>query len=325
METVSVIVPLYGVEAYVEECLASITAQTYPALDILCVNDATADNSAGLARAMGCRDGRIRVLHHAVNRGLGAARNTGLRHARGAFVKFVDSDDRLPPDAVERLVAALETTGADFSFSALEIFDGRYLHQRSPFHSLEGERAGASGLIDFAADPWLLNEMWPSAWLGLWRADRIRDGELAFPEGTAFEDHEFFFRYGFAGRRGAYVPVPLYWYRHGRPGQITRDPAQVFDVFPVAERLQALFRARLSGEVLDRVAARSAVRLLHERTWALDPDAAGTREFLARAAAFLARFPEGLLRAAKDHFVSDADLARLLGPPPSPAGPDGPA
>ena len=93
-ELVSVIVPVYKVEPYLDRCVASILAQTYPNLEVILVDDGSPDNCPALCDAWAQRDARIRVIHKK-NGGLSDARNVGLDAASGAYISFVDSDDTL--------------------------------------------------------------------------------------------------------------------------------------------------------------------------------------------------------------------------------------
>jgi CDP-glycerol glycerophosphotransferase len=111
---ISVVVPIYNVELYLQECLESIAAQTERDLEVVLVDDGSPDGSAAIAQEFEAADPRFRLVRQA-NAGLGGARNTGIRHAGGELLFFVDSDDVLPPDALQRMTAALDETGSDFA------------------------------------------------------------------------------------------------------------------------------------------------------------------------------------------------------------------
>lgn len=110
---ISVIVPVYKVEAYLDRCLESITAQTYNNLEILLVDDGSPDNSGAICDAWAAKDSRIRVIHKQ-NAGSGAARNTALDLAQGQLLAFVDSDDYIAPDMYSHLYSLLQC-GADIA------------------------------------------------------------------------------------------------------------------------------------------------------------------------------------------------------------------
>ena len=101
MPTVSVIIPVYKVERYLDACVESVIGQTYTDLEILLVDDGSPDCCPAMCDAWAEKDPRIRVIHRK-NGGLSAARNTGIEAASGEFLIFTDSDDRMEPDAVRR-------------------------------------------------------------------------------------------------------------------------------------------------------------------------------------------------------------------------------
>lgn len=111
---VSVIVPVYNVEQYLEECVASLLAQTYRNIEIILVDDGSTDSSGELCDQLACWDSRIRVLHKA-NGGLSDARNHGLREASGEWISFIDSDDYVSPVFIEALLGAVLECGCDIA------------------------------------------------------------------------------------------------------------------------------------------------------------------------------------------------------------------
>ena len=109
---VSIIVPVYNVEEYLEKCLSSICNQTYTNLEIIIVDDGTKDRSGEIADKINAKDDRVIVVHKA-NGGVSSARNVGLKKATGDYIVFVDSDDYLEKDYVEYYVSIIEETNAD--------------------------------------------------------------------------------------------------------------------------------------------------------------------------------------------------------------------
>ena len=118
---ISVIVPVYNVEDYLDQCMESIVGQTYPHLEILMVDDGSTDNSGALCDQWAERDQRIRVIHQE-NGGLSAARNTALDAMSGELVIMVDSDDVLHPDAVSILLQAIQAHHADVAIGSFVVF-----------------------------------------------------------------------------------------------------------------------------------------------------------------------------------------------------------
>lgn len=119
----SIICPFYGVEAYLADCLDSLRSQTLTDFEVIMVDDGSPDNCRAIAESVAAIDERFTLVVQQ-NQGLGPARNTGVRHARGKYLAFVDSDDLVPPRGYELLVTTLERTGSDFAAGNARRFGG---------------------------------------------------------------------------------------------------------------------------------------------------------------------------------------------------------
>ena len=125
---VSVVVPVYNVEIYVKQCVDSILNQTFQDFEIILVDDASPDNSFELCQKLYGGNDKVRFVRHEKNLGLGPARNTGIKNARGKYIYFVDSDDFILPEALQKFYTAAEKTNAQVVHAA-----GRYeLFQDEP-------------------------------------------------------------------------------------------------------------------------------------------------------------------------------------------------
>ena len=111
-DLISVIVPIYKVEAYLDDCVRSIVAQTYPNLEIILVDDGSPDRCGEMCDAWAAKDSRIKVIHKP-NGGLSDARNAGLQIAAGDYIAFVDSDDWIEPQMYEKMLAAMKAEQAE--------------------------------------------------------------------------------------------------------------------------------------------------------------------------------------------------------------------
>lgn len=123
---VSVVIPVYNVEAYLDRCVASVVNQTYPNLEIILVDDGSPDRCPAMCDEWAEKDGRIRVIHKQ-NAGQGLARNSGMEAACGKYIFFFDSDDYVDPTIVEKCVASAEAYHSDaVAFGRWDVFeDGR--------------------------------------------------------------------------------------------------------------------------------------------------------------------------------------------------------
>ncbi|MGK6353277.1 glycosyltransferase family 2 protein [Parapedobacter sp. DT-150] len=118
MSRVSVIIPVYNVEQYIEKCILSVLSQTYRHFEIIVVNDKTLDQSIELANAILSKQVEIpyQIIHMPENSGISAARNTGIEAAKGDHLLFIDSDDWIEPEMLQKLVGASEQQNADMVF-----------------------------------------------------------------------------------------------------------------------------------------------------------------------------------------------------------------
>ena len=115
---ISVIIPVYNVEEFLEECLISVVNQTYKDLEIICVNDGSLDNGLKILEKYAKKDKRIKVISQE-NKGLSGARNTGIKNSEGELIAFVDSDDWLDLNYFEKLCEALTESGADIAAASI--------------------------------------------------------------------------------------------------------------------------------------------------------------------------------------------------------------
>lgn len=123
---VSIIIPVYKVERYLQECIDSITSQTYKHLEIILIDDGSPDNCGKICDENAKGDSRIKVIHK-TNGGLGNARNAGLNICTGDYIMFLDSDDLFLPDCVEYLIRICQTEGVKLAAIGVKEFeDGNY-------------------------------------------------------------------------------------------------------------------------------------------------------------------------------------------------------
>lgn len=117
MIKVSVIIPIYNVSEYLKNCLDSIINQTLREIEIICIDDCSTDDSLYIAEEYLKKDNRIKILKHVVNKGLGPARNTGLKEANGEYISFVDSDDFVDIKFLEILYNTAKKYDSDISMT----------------------------------------------------------------------------------------------------------------------------------------------------------------------------------------------------------------
>ena len=186
MISISIIVPVYNVEKYIERCLESVAAQTYTGnIECIIVDDCTLDNSMRLVdQFLSHYEGHIdfKVVHHTQNKGLSAARNTGIREAHGDYLYFLDSDDALYEHTIQILVDLCRENVEIISGNFSIIGDGRNLPKLSVFVE---DICGQKNVFN----AFLCNQIYEMACNKLIRRDFILDNSLWFLEGILHEDN----------------------------------------------------------------------------------------------------------------------------------------
>jgi len=140
--SISVLIPIYNVEKYLPRCLDSVLAQSFQDFEIVCVNDASPDNSIEVLRRYAATDSRIVIIDKKQNEGLMMARQTGYKNARGNYLFFLDSDDYLPDNALKILYDEAEKKDADITIGNLMLVNTSERKVLRP----RAQRAGYSAL-----------------------------------------------------------------------------------------------------------------------------------------------------------------------------------
>ncbi len=198
---ISVVVPLYNEEDYIERCVDSILAQTYSNWELLLVDDGSTDRSPEICDAYAKKDDRIKVFHQE-NRGFSGSRNTGLKNATGTYLMFVDGDDDLKPRALEIAYENMEKYDLDLvigSFNWL-IFKGDEILSCEPTGPAEDYFFRVKDMPEAAPYMWGLSDyggcIHYCVWNRLFRKSIIDDYHICFDENLSiFEDVQFIYTY----------------------------------------------------------------------------------------------------------------------------------
>lgn len=198
---VSIIVPIYGVEKYIERCARSLFSQTYSNCEFIFVNDCTKDNSIKILNKVICEysylGDRIRLINHAKNRGIGSARKTGLEAAKGYFFLMVDSDDYVANNYVEFFFEVLRNNDADIVIQGWETA-GDAFKSINPSVYLK---------------QLLMRRASPSVWGKIFKKDVVLNSGLNFVDGINHaEDFSFLCRYVSVSSRIYGIKEMLYHY-----------------------------------------------------------------------------------------------------------------
>lgn len=221
----SVVLPVYNIEHYLEPCIESILGQSFTRLELVVVDDGSTDRSPQIARRFAERDRRVRIVRKD-NAGLGAARNTGLAHARARYVAFADSDDVVLPHAYRDMVKMLEKTGSDFVVGGFRRGDEERFHVPDWVQRVHASTRTGLTIEDH---PEMLLDI--TAWNKVFRRSFWDATGLEFPEGVRYEDQvpmtEAFLR----ARTFDVLKSPVYlWRTRGDGSSITQQKATRADI-----------------------------------------------------------------------------------------------
>ena len=180
---VSVIIPLYNNEEYIDACLQSVVNQSYKDIEIIIVNDGSKDNSLNIVEKYADRDNRIKIISKE-NGGRSSARNTGLKYSIGEFLMFVDADDELEKDSIKKLYDAINKYNSDISVGAISVKYDTHLELKnndSWYFSIR-----YSGFYDVTDK--LIEDINCSTCGKIFRRSIIDKNNLQFPDGINYED-----------------------------------------------------------------------------------------------------------------------------------------
>lgn len=216
---ISVIIPVYNVEKYLEDCVKSICEQTLEDIEIICVNDGSTDSSLQILNKLAEDDSRIVIIDQQ-NSGAGAARNTGIAKATGKYLGFVDSDDLIYPTMYEELYNKAEKTRADMVITGeIETFfdDNIIFPDSGSVHTPDEMELGDFKAIEY---PEILKNIF--LWNRIFLRSFWQDNGFVIPEGRKFaEDMLICTQASVLAKRIGYVKGPLYKYRNVREDSLS--------------------------------------------------------------------------------------------------------
>lgn len=213
---VSIIVPVYGTEAYLPTCIESLCNQTYQNIQIILVDDQSTDRCPEICDEYAKKDSRITVIHQK-NKGVSGARNTGLCHASGEYIMFVDSDDELYPEAVALLLQNADEYCADVVSATKKVVDEKGTVIKACEDGARSVFRGEESLLLSLSGDGNTN----SACAKLFKADFIKG--ISFVEGMNINEDGFFLFLCYM-RKPILVQLNIAVYRyHVRAGSASRD------------------------------------------------------------------------------------------------------
>ena len=205
MPKISVIIPVYNVEQYLDRCLESVVNQTLEDIEIILVNDGSTDNSLKTCEKFAQKDNRIKIINRK-NSGLAAVRNAGLKEASGEYIGFIDSDDWVDTDYYEKLYNTAKKYNSDIAYADF-IRRGKHKNKKRMKFEKEIVSTEIRDKIDNCKNLTL-----GCVWNKIYRKELIFDNNLSFPEGHVYEDGLFSMESIYYANSVVSTPNTYYYY-----------------------------------------------------------------------------------------------------------------
>ena len=209
MLRLSIIVPFYNVEPYIEECIRSLYAQDIPLDDyeVICVDDCSPDGSRAIVERLQKEFPTLKLTCHDKNKKVGGARNTGVKEAKGKNVWFVDSDDYIYPNVLRRLLDIAEQNNLDIL---------QFNHVKGEISTNDSQKisditTGEDYLFNHVTSDWY--DKIGGAWKQLFKHDFLFNASLEFIEGAMYEDTDYLLHAFLAANKVQYISLTAYHYR----------------------------------------------------------------------------------------------------------------
>lgn len=237
---VSVIIPVYNTEKYLEECLDSVMNQTLKDIEIICINDGSTDNSPDILKGYAERDDRISVYSHE-NKGLGATRNIGIDLSRGEYLYFIDSDDFIDPNTLEETYCLAKEKNLD-----CVIFQGiSYDDEKRTFYEESGynmDNLISDIVFNYKDIEDILFNLSVNVGHKLFKREFLLRINSKFSEDLIFEDNPFNFKVMLNAERMFFIKKH-YFKRRRRSNSITTTKnRKFFDIIPITDKVFDVFK-----------------------------------------------------------------------------------
>lgn len=219
MDKITVIVPVYNVENYLEEAINSVISQTYKNLEILIIDDGSTDNSSQICDKYAKKDIRIKVFHQ-TNKGLSGARNTGLKNATGKYIMFLDSDDKFEPQACETMYKFIERTKADYAIGNYINIDEDGSKWENPIFKKDTYKEFTLSIKDYEKSFYIMNS---AVWNKIFRKSFLDSLNITFVERLPAEDAIFTTTCFIKSKKVCYIPEVIYQYRQRYSNSISNS------------------------------------------------------------------------------------------------------
>lgn len=248
---VSIVIPVYNAIPYLDECLASVLAQTYPHIEVIMINDGSTDDSEKQLSEFAVSDERFK-LYSQENHGLGYTRNRGLSLSKGKYIFFLDADDTIPKKAIKLLVAAAEENDADYAVGKVVRFNEnrRYI----PIRHVEFSLYNQNKLTSLSESPELMQDS--IACNKLWKKSLLTANNLSFKEGKYYEDLTLTLKAAVLAKKIRVIDKVVYNWRireHENNPSITQQQMKLANTLDRLEALEKNKKWLLDSNMADRL------------------------------------------------------------------------
>ncbi|WP_270424946.1 glycosyltransferase family 2 protein [Anaerostipes hadrus] len=226
-DLISIVVPVYNVENYLDRCVKSIIAQVYTNIEIILVDDGSSDNSGKICEKWKEKDKRIIVIHKK-NGGLSSARNAGIEIAKGKYIAFVDSDDYISKNMYSELYRVLKQNNSDIAICGRKyVWDNGKRYCRYHYDKRIENYSSKEAIREMNS----FRKFDMAAWDKLYRTSLFEN--IRFPEGKLSEDYYIMYKLFLKSKKVVYYAYPLYYY-YQRQNSITKNKKINFDFINAA-------------------------------------------------------------------------------------------
>lgn len=262
---ISVIIPVYNVEKYLPQCLDSLLKQNFLPFEAVCVNDGSTDDSGKILNSYAAKDWRIHIINQS-NRGLSAARNTGLKKARGRYILFVDSDDFLHPDALLSLYRQITLHNTDICLFGYFPYAGN--NAKTAVLPAEYYKEDENSVFNYQKISEQIFDR-VAVWNKLYRRELICKHNIGFPEGCVFEDIIFHIKTITSASGICLLNRAFYYYRTDNEKSITNLSVANTQIFDFVKAADMVYNYLHEKELWPSLSAHFCHFLLNHTNWHL--------------------------------------------------------
>lgn len=236
---ITVIIPVYNVEKYLRDCLDSVISQTYSNLEIICVNDASTDNSGKILSEYAKKDNRIKVINNDSNLKAGLTRNVGIENASGEYVHFLDADDFIDKNAYQKLAEIIN------QYPKIDFINFSYVRYRNKFDKkkITVHQCKFNELIDISLSKEGLSDVHIAPWAKIVRTDVLRENDIRFNDYECHEDFEYTLKLMLASKTTYFADEYLVYYRIRPNSLISKYPNYLSYVLETVNEIYKLTEA----------------------------------------------------------------------------------